>query len=224
MLGTHLRAWTLVVLTYLSLCLFPAQSVQAQSLQAQDAFPIVIAVSTFDVDAEGWTVTGDAQRGTGIPSFVASGGNPGGFLSATDDETGGVWYWQAPAKFLGNISEAYGQTLRFELRQSAITQQRDDYDVVLKGPGGTFYFDTPYNPGKTWTAYTAVLSETGGWTKSDGSIPTQAEMRALLSDVNTLQIRGEYRSAADTGDIDNVVLEGLHIPIVPLLYLPFTEK
>lgn len=219
MLGTRPRAWTLLVLTYLSLSLFGAQPVRAQ-----DAQPIVIAVSTFDVDDEGWTVIGDAQRGTGIPTFVASGGNPGGFLSATDDETGGVWYWQAPAKFLGNISEAYGQTLRFELRQSAVTQQRDDYDVVLKGPGGTFYFDTPYNPAKTWTAYAVVLSETAGWTKSDGSIPTQVEMRALLADVTTLQIRGEYRSAADTGDIDNVVLEGLHIPIVPLLYLPLTEK
>ncbi len=88
---------------------------------------------------------------------------------------------------------------------------------MLKGPGGTFYYNTPYNPGKTWTSYAVVLSETSGWTKSDGSIPTQAEMKALLSNVDTLRIRGEYRSASDTGDIDNVVLEGVKTPVVQLL-------
>jgi len=219
MLDTQRRAWTLVALASLSLCLFTAQPAHAEDVQ-----PSPLAASTFDVDAEGWTVTGDAQGGTGIPTYVPSGGNPGGYISAVDDETGGLWYWQAPAKFLGDISDAYGYTLSFDLRQSALTQQRDAPDVVLKGPGGTFYYDTPYNPGKTWTAYTVVLSETSGWTKSDGSVPTQAEMKALLSDVNTMQIRGEYRSAADTGDIDNVILMGVRIPIVPRLYLPFAEK
>ena len=172
-------------------------------------------MSTFDVDAEGWTVTGDAV--SPIPNYISSGGNPGGYISATDSELSDVWYWQAPAKFLGNISEAYGQTLRFDLRQSALTQQRDDNDVVLKGPGGTFYYNTPYNPGKTWTSYAVVLAETSGWTKSDGSIPTQAEMQALLSNVDTLRIRGEYRSAADIGDIDNVVLEGVKAPTAQLV-------
>ncbi len=219
MLDPQRRVWTLVVLASLALCL-----VSAQSAHAQDVQPQPLAASTFDVDAEGWTVTGDAQGGTGVPNYVASGGNPGGYISAVDDETGGLWYWQAPAKFLGNIVDAYGYTLSFDLRQSALTQQRDDYDVMLKGPAGTFYYDTPYNPGKTWTAYTVVLSETAGWTKSDGSIPTKAEMQALLLNVETMQIRGEYRSAADIGDLDNVVLEGVRIPIVPLLYLPFTEK
>ena len=56
-----------------------------------------------------------------------------------------------------------------------------------------------------------------GWTKSDGSIPTQAEMKALLSNVDTLRIRGEYRSAADTGDIDNVVLERVKTPSAQLV-------
>lgn len=182
---------------------------------AQQPQPIPLAVSTFDVDAEGWAVTGDAV--SPIPNHISSGGNPGGYISATDSELSDVWYWQAPAKFLGNISEAYGQALRFELRQSALTQQRDDNDVVLKGPGGTFYYNTPYNPGKTWTSYAVVLSETSGWTKSDGSTPTQAEMKALLSNVDTLRIRGEYRSATDIGDLDNVVLEGVKTPAAELL-------
>ena len=118
--------------------------------------PVPLAASTFDTNDDGWTVTGDAQGGSGIPSYVPSGGNPGGYVSATDDENGDRWYWQAPAKFLGDISDAYGQALRFDLRQSTLTQQRDAPDVVLKGPGGTFYYNTPNNPGTTWTSYTVV--------------------------------------------------------------------
>ena len=219
MYNSQLRGTTLLLSVSLAVSLLTVRPAFAQQVQ-----PVPLAVSTFDANDEGWTVTGDAQGGSPTPNYFPSGGNPGGYLSAVDDETGGVWYWQAPAKFLGNISEAYGYTLRFDLRQSAISQQREAPDVVLKGPGGTFYYDTPYNPDKVWTAYTVVLSETSGWTKSDGSIPTQAEMKALLSDVNTMQIRGEYRSAADTGDIDNVILMGVRIPIVPRLYLPFAEK
>ena len=210
MFNSKLRGRMLLLVASLLTSFFTVRLAYAQPPQ-----PIPLAVSTFDVDAEGWTVTGDAI--SAIPNYVSSGGNPGGYISATDNESGGIWYWQAPAKFLGNISEAYGQTLRFELRQSALTQQRDDNDVVLKGPGGTFYYNTPYNPGKTWTSYAVVLSETSGWTKSDGSIPTEAEMKALLSNVDTLRIRGEYRSASDTGDIDNVVLEGVKTPVAQLL-------
>lgn len=213
------RVRTLIFFAALSVFLFTMQPAHAQ-----DAQPKPLAVSTFDVDAEGWTVVGDAQGGTGIPNYVPSGGNPGGYISAVDDETGGVWYWQAPARFLGNIIDAYGYTLSFDLRQSALTQQRNAPDVVLKGPAGTFYYDTPNNPDKVWTPYTVVLSETSGWTKSDGSIPTKAEMQALLLNVETIQIRGEFRSAADTGDLDNVVLQGVRIPIVPLLYLPLAAK
>ena len=212
MFRLQLRTKALLLCASFGLSLLTARLAYAQQPQ-----PVPLAVSTFDVDAEGWTVTGDAQGGSPIPNYFPSGGNPGGYISATDDETGGIWYWQAPAKFLGNIAEAYGQVLRFDLRQSALTQQRDAPDVVLKGPGGTFYYDTPNNPDKVWTPYTVVLSETSGWTKSDGSIPTQAEMKALLSNVDTLRIRGEYRSAADTGDIDNVVLERVKTPSAQLV-------
>lgn len=208
----QLRTKALIICAFLGLSHLSVRLAYAQQPQ-----PVPLAVSTFDADAEGWTVTGDAQGGSPTPNWVPSGGNPGGYVSATDDENGDRWYWQAPAKFLGNISDAYGYTLRFDLRQSAPTQQRDAPDVVLKGPGGTFYFDTPNNPGTTWTSYAVVLSETSGWTKSDGSIPTQAEMKALLSDVNTLRIRGEYRSGPDTGDLDNVILDGVKTPVAQLI-------
>jgi hypothetical protein len=218
MTGHHLRAWTLGVLATLVLCLFAAGSTYAEQLQ-----PTMIAASTFDVDADGWSVSGDAQGGSGIPTYVSSGGNPGGYLRAVDDETGGVWYWEAPAKFLGNVSGAYGYSLRFDLRQSATSQQREAPDLVLRDASGRIlYYNTPNNPGKTWTSYSVLLTETAGWTKPDGTAPTQAEMMAMLANLEVLRIRGEFRSDTDIGDLDNVMLEA---PLIaPELYLPIVGK
>jgi hypothetical protein len=72
-------------------------------------------VSTFDADDEGWTIAGDAQAGSIAPNFNADGGNPGGFISADDDVAGGVWYFQAPERFGGDASAAYGGTPEFDM-------------------------------------------------------------------------------------------------------------
>lgn len=72
--------------------------------------------SLFDQGTEGWTVSGDAQGDSVTPN------NRGGALSAKDNATGGVWYWRAPQKFLGDKPGAYGRTLSFDLRQSATDQ------------------------------------------------------------------------------------------------------
>src|SRR5438552_3647113 len=70
----------------------------------------VIASSTFDIDDEGWIV-GEfyALTGSVTPTYVPTGGNPGGFIRTTDML---VWSaFHAPAKFLGNMSAAYGGNL-----------------------------------------------------------------------------------------------------------------
>jgi hypothetical protein len=56
-------------------------------------------VSDFEKDTEGWKVTGDVQTGTQTPNWIKVAGNPGAYAQATDDATGGVWYWVAPQKF-----------------------------------------------------------------------------------------------------------------------------
>src|SRR2546422_105324 len=53
--------------------------------------------SSFDSDADGWTVTG----GTSV--FVSTGGNPGGFLQVHDTTTAALTAF-APSKFLGNLT------------------------------------------------------------------------------------------------------------------------
>jgi hypothetical protein len=46
--------------------------------------------------------------------YDGSGGNPNGLIRATDDATGGVWYFQAPSKYLGDASATYGKVLALD--------------------------------------------------------------------------------------------------------------
>lgn len=164
--------------------------------------------STFDTDAEGWAVFGDAEGGTATPDYNATGGNPGGYLSADDDVAGGTWYWDAPDAYLGNRSGSFERTLSFDLRQTATSNQFDNADLVLRGGGMELRFDTAENPGTDWTSYAVLLSTDAGWTVGDTEeAPTEAEFMAVLSDLTALRIRGEFRTGADTGSLDNVVLE-----------------
>lgn len=194
-------------------------------IQAQ-AEPPPLAVSTFDTDAEGWTTVGDTVEGS-VPRFVPTGGNPGGYLSATDAEQQGRWYWSAPAKFRGNFSSLYGRTLTFDLRQSDTANQNSYSDVVLTGGGIVLWFDTPTNPASTWTSYEIVLQEAGWENRITDLSATQAEMQTVLSSLDSLLIRGEYRSGTDgtdVGDIDNVILGGSPIVLSSRLYLPLISR
>lgn len=167
-----------------------------------------LASSTFNVDAEGWLVQGDAT--SAIPDYNAAGGNPGGFISADDSVAGGVWFWRAPAKFLGNKSAAYNETLTFDLIQSLTTTQFNDVDISLAGGGITLVFDTPNNPGTDWTPYSILLNESAGWRVGNlaGAAPSALQMQTVLSSLTDLRIRGEFRTGADTGSLDNVFLNG----------------
>jgi hypothetical protein len=179
--------------------------------------------STFDSSAEGWAVSGAAQSGSATPNFIPSGGNPGGYISATGDVTGSVWYWQAAPQFLGDASGAYGKALNFDLRQTTTDNQFDGEDIVLEGGGLKLVYDAPYNPGTTWTAYSIPLIETAGWKKDtlSGSAPTQAEMQAVLASLSLLRIRGDYRTSEDTGALDNVVLNSIPKGVGPSLFTSY---
>ena len=75
----------------------------------------VIIQSTFDASLEGWTVT------DGNESFVAAGGNPGGYLE-TVDSASTFMIANAPAAFLGDLSAFDGGTIGFD-------------SILLKGSG-----------------------------------------------------------------------------------------
>lgn len=170
--------------------------------------PACTAISTFDSGDEGWTLLGDAEGGRAEPDFNPTGGNPGAFVSADDDAAGGIWFWKAPLKFTGDFSDAYNRTFTFELKQSSLNFQIDNQrDVIFIGNGGTIiWFNTPMNPGLDFTPYSITLNDTAGWMLDDDSPASEATIRAVLSDIEEIQIRGEFVNGSDTGGLDNVVL------------------
>ncbi len=172
-----------------------------------------IATSTFDTGIDGWGLSGDST--TTVPTFIATGGNPGGYIHGVDQVEGGTWYFVAPSKFLGNDTAAYGQDLSFELRMRGDGPLFDNSDVILSGGGLNLVFDTTAIPqDQIWTSYTITLNENSGWKVGDstGPAPTQAQFLSVLSDLTGLQIRGEFITGPDNGDLDNVTLGGAPVP------------
>ena len=162
--------------------------------------------SDFEGGTEGWTINGDAQGSLIDPTWVASGGNPGGHISATDDGQGVYWYFRAATKFHGNFAGAYDKALSFDLKQSGTNDQRDRRDVIIQGSSMLIWYDTSSNPGTSWTSYLVALNEAAGWQLDDNSAATEADIRSVLSDIVDLQIRGEYIYGPDSAQLDNVVL------------------
>ena len=165
-----------------------------------------IAVSTFNTGVDGWTVFGD---GIG-PVFEPGAGNPPGDIISTDRVTGSTWFFNAPAKFLGDQSAALLGSLTFDLSQSLANGQFDFADVVVVGGGLTLAFDTGTNPAAfpAFTSYVVPLNASAGWRLNaiGGPAATSEQLETVLSALTALLIRGEFRAGADQGRLDNVVL------------------
>ena len=167
---------------------------------------VIVASSDFSSGIDGWLVSGDSTSAT--PVY-----NPAGYITADDDTTGGTWYWEAPAKFLGDRSLSYGETLSFELRQSNTSSQFNNSDVILEGATISLHYNHSPNPGTTFTPYSIPLTEAGWFVGSlSGAAATQGQFQAVLADLDGLRIRGEFRSGPDTGALDNVVLTAVPEP------------
>lgn len=192
-MGTKRRA-AVAALTVIGAVLGPLGAASAATLVA----------STFTANADGWSVLGDSAAPA---TWVSSGGHPGGFIQVDDTVSGGVMYWVAPAKLLGDQSAAYSGRLRFDLRQSDLSSQFDADDVVVEGGGLTLVYDTAANPGTTFTRYSVPLTPVG-WHKATlaGPRPSVAEVKTVLASITSLRIRAEFRTGADTDAIDTVVM------------------
>ncbi|MGE0385108.1 MAG: laminin B domain-containing protein [Gammaproteobacteria bacterium] len=187
------------------------------ALPAADAGAAMV-VSTFDTDADGWTATGDVE--SQIPVWLAAGGNPGGTIEVDDSTTGGVWYFEAPSKFKGDQSLAHGRTLSFDLYQRGSGPQFERADVILQGAGLILELDAGPSPLplETWQSYSVLLAAASGWTVAGGAAASDAQMLAVLGDLQRLRIRGEFITGTDFGRIDNVRLDAVPVPpALPLL-------
>jgi hypothetical protein len=166
-----------------------------------DDYPVV---SEFLQNAEGWTAVGD-----GILYYFPTGGNPGstGHIRIVDEALGDNFYFNAPSRFLGNVSGAYGRLLTFDLvwSETSLSDYKDGDDVVLRGAGHTLVAMLPEVPATTWTSYSIPLTVAGGWVHQGTAAPaTEAQIQAVLGSLQEFRIRGEFRSGPEQGGLDNV--------------------
>ncbi|MBI3219418.1 MAG: VCBS repeat-containing protein [Bacteroidetes bacterium] len=167
--------------------------------------------STFDTDADGWTFL---NTSTSVPlAYSSTGGNPGGFVSATYSSNTGVTIqnWIAPSKFLGNqLARALGMTLKFDLQQSQ-AGATGGFDVRIENGSSFIYFVLPAKPAvaPAWSSYTLTLDETTAWKYSAGNVTaTRDQIISILRNVTSIEIRGTYATnAAYTSGLDNVFLD-----------------
>jgi hypothetical protein len=179
----------------------------AFAISAQAA---VIAQNSFDAGAEGWTV-GDffAATGAASPTFVAAGGNPGGFIRTTD-----LFGWNAyhaPAAYLGNQSAAYGGHLLLD--QQIVSSDGLDYPMVVISDGTLMLQFRTTPPGTNWTHYDIRLLASAGWEVANGSglagpAASEAQLQQVLGNLQFLNIDADWLSGSDQVDLDNVCLEG----------------
>ncbi|MCX7546891.1 hypothetical protein OS188_02880 [Xanthomarina sp. F1114] len=170
----------------------------------------IINISQFQTDAQGWRITGDAQGGYVEASYSPDGGVNDGYIYADDDVAGGVWYFTAPDLYHGNKSVYYNATLSFSLFQtSAMDNQFENADIIFRNGSDqiTYVHALTDYPTSEWTDYSLKISTESGWLKGDfdsGTPATEAEIKAILSNVTEFSIRGEFQSGPDTGGMDNI--------------------
>ena len=159
----------------------------------------------FDKSTHGWLVSGDT--GESEPRLHASGGNPGGYISHVDEAVGETWYFRAPESVLRVLAAAENGTLNYSLKQSADLPSVLDDDVIIVGPSGRLSFGYATSPGTGWTQFSVRLAAGIGWRFNWNAPASQDQIRRVLANPTSLEIRGEYHTGPDEGALDTVVLK-----------------
>jgi hypothetical protein len=158
----------------------------------------------FEASAQGWSVSGDT--GAFEPQHHASGGDPGGYISHADEALGETWYFRAPDSVLTALAAAEHGTLSYRLRQSADQPGVLDDDVVIVGRAGRLSYRFRTSPGTDWTPFSVTLTAGPGWRWNWNAAASQEQIRSVLANPTSLEIRGEYHTGPDEGALDTVVL------------------
>ena len=181
--------------------------------------------STFDTDAEGWGV-GDINSNVSTapdpnnpPTYNATGGNPGGYISTTDTEN--IVAFLAPSKFLGVDVGFIGGTLTFDLQDTVPSDGVPYPTVVLYSAiGVSISYTAASPPGTSWTSYSIPLTASG-WTEypggeQNGTVPvTDGEFGFIMDSIVNIAIEADWHTGADNTGLDNVILASGGTPAVP---------
>jgi hypothetical protein len=176
-------------------------------------------ISDFSTGDEGWQVVSFENLTTDnfsiiatyTPTFNVTGGNPGGYISTTDQDNGDLTF-SAPAKFLGNVSGATGLSYDLIYPVGAINYQPTD--VILMGNGETLLWKSSPDivPGPSWMNVSLDFIPSTEWHvgTSSGALATAADFGNVLGNLSGLFIRGEYTTGLiESPGLDNVRLAGV---------------
>jgi len=177
--------------------------------------------SSYNTTVEGWSAPNSLGN---VISFNATGGNPGGYATATPTFVPAAiippypvyFNFIAPPAFHGNFSSYYNGNITFDLRQTTSTTAVAMAEVLITdGTNVIYYFPpTPFNPLTTgWTTYSVTLNSVSGYWKtansSTGPAATQAQIQTILSNITNIGIRGRFNTVLSPGptSLDNVVMQ-----------------
>jgi len=197
----------------------------------------IIVGSHFGRDSEGWEIVGNKSPSHAVTYEASSRGQLNQYVYGSDelintDVTGGsdrsLWYFDAPAKFLGHHGIAYVGAFQFllssfqgDFRNEKLNQGIDRSGLHLvevhcaecnTNRGETIAFPlssaTPFT-GST-TSYSIPLLESAGWIKDpknsllDWAAPTQCEFIEILSSISSIRILGDFTSWYESVALDQV--------------------
>jgi len=181
-------------------------------------------VSNFDTGLDGWGVVDLYDDSSNLfsnpptvvatyqPSWNASGGNPGGFISMSEP-SGNWWMFSASSSFIGDKSSYFDGTFDYSLKCNPQAYPGSAAAVVLVGSSDTLYFNTN-EPQQNWTDYSVPLSPSG-WKLNDwenGLEPSTSQMQSVLASLNAIYISGDWITGFETTGLDSVCLASIPEP------------
>jgi alpha-tubulin suppressor-like RCC1 family protein len=161
---------------------------------------VSMAGSGFEDGDEGWSV----WSGWGRLIHQAGLGRQGSYLWVSSPQSGEL-RWVAPGKYLGNRGVAYGGWLQFAWRQWGGVWTNPP-TVWLSGGGLTLWYRCVEPVGTNWTQYRVRLRGEAGWQRSDGLPALAEELRQVLSELESVEIRSQVSGPAESCALDNVEL------------------
>jgi hypothetical protein len=183
------------------------------------------AISTFTSDSESWAVVDFSFPTSGnpppvlqtyIPTWNGSGGNPGGFISQADPSSD-VFYFSAPATFLGNQADVYGQILSFDVTDDLCCSDNALPSVIVVGTTMTLYAAAVPAP-STWSSRNVLLVGNSFRINSPGgALASDGDLLNVLSNVQAIYLVGDWISGIETAGLDNVFM-----PLQPTAAQPST--
>jgi len=146
---------------------------------------------------EGWRAVGD-----GVFYYETGTGNPGACMRVDDDATGNILIALAPAKFLGDWSNASDtDSITVDIFLHLINGSAFDQGWIFRisGPGGSaIALEGPdYNPPTDdWTHYAAPI-DSNEWTVQQGI------WENLIQNITMLEVRAEFITGDEYVLLDN---------------------